>query len=742
MKRSVVVCLAFAVGCSGYEQTQRPVANDPFDCTSVSQRLTCASSDDLDRRFVCHATPHHYVKISVSASSPQHVPGVADASGRMDQAPGASGVDVGDTVGLDCDCAPRVCIGTCTGAAAGTSCDDFNHCTGDGTCAGDTCVAGAPTCNAGTAIDACNVQIGECDADTGECFTEPLPAGTVCDDGGLCRADGDCVPHVVINEIESSGGVPGDWVELYNAGTGDADVSGWRLLDADDTHAPSVIAAGTVIAPGGYLVVEESGLGFGLGGADSVRLFDASSVLVDTYAWTAHAATTYGRCGGADGDFTTTTSVTKGAANDCGIAVRINEVESSGGVPGDWVELFNAGPVTVDLSGFIFRDSDDAHAYVIPSGTTIAPADYYVLEEAAFDFGLGAADAARLFDAMGTPIDTYAWTAHAATTYGRCPNGSGAFATTGASSKGTANACGTGGAAGITWPGRNAVTTFGTLADGNVSGLYFDGSTLWAVQNNPATLYEVNTSGVVTQMRTLVYPDGTGIPDGEDLTRAEAGSSAMYVATERDNAVSMTNRLSVLRYDTSAPGSTLVATHEWNLTADLPGVTPNFGLEAITWVPDSALVAAGFFDPHAGHLYNPADYPNHGTGLFFVGLETNGVIYVYALDHATSGFTRITSIVTGDVTTKALYYDRDVGYLWSYCGTACGNQATVMKLGSSITSVHQVARPSTMANLQNEGIAIAPESQCVAGQKSFWWTDDGATDGHALRVDTIACGAF
>jgi len=47
-----------------------------------------------------------------------------------------------------------------------------------------------------------------------------------------------------------------------------------------------------------------------------------------------------------------------------------------------------------------------------------------------------------------------------------------------------------------------------------------------------------------------------------------------------------------------------------------------------------------------------------------------------------------------------------------------------------------------MPNLQNEGIAIAPESQCSAGQKSFWWTDDGATDGHALRADTIPCGAF
>jgi hypothetical protein len=47
-----------------------------------------------------------------------------------------------------------------------------------------------------------------------------------------------------------------------------------------------------------------------------------------------------------------------------------------------------------------------------------------------------------------------------------------------------------------------------------------------------------------------------------------------------------------------------------------------------------------------------------------------------------------------------------------------------------------------MPNLANEGIAIAPESQCDAGQKPFFWSDDGETNGHALRADTIPCGPF
>ncbi len=72
--------------------------------------------------------------------------------------------------------------------------------------------------------------------------------------------------------------------------------------------------------------------------------------------------------------------------------VRINEVESSGGIPGDWVELYNADTVAADLSGWVVRDNDDDHAYAIPAGTVLAPGAFYVVEEAALDYGLGGAD--------------------------------------------------------------------------------------------------------------------------------------------------------------------------------------------------------------------------------------------------------------------------------------------------------------------------------------------------------------
>jgi hypothetical protein len=644
--------------------------------------------------------------------------------------------------------------------------DDGDPCTAAGACLGGVYQPGGPSCTAGIPMDGCHVQNGACDAGTGECGADIVPAGTSCGADLICTAGGACVLHVILNEVESSGGVPGDWVELFNAGAAPADVSGWKLLDNDDAHIAYVLPAGTSIPPGGLLLLEETSFIFGFGAADTARLFDSTGALVDSHSWSSHAATSYGRCPSGAGAFTTTTSPTKGAANDCSIVVKINEVESSGGVPGDWAELYNGGPA-IDISGWVFKDDDDSHAYVIPAGTTLASADYFVLEEAALGFGLDSVDSARLFDPQGILIDSYSWTSDAATTYGRCPNGAGAFEATVSATKGSGNTCSGGPPPLPPWPGGNAVTAVDAAgAFGiNVSGLFYDSaagpgqSVLWAVKNNPSLLFRLVFDGAIWTAdlandwgagKTIRFPDGTGVPDSEDVTKAELSSSAIYVVTERDNNAGIVSRMSVLRLDTDQPGVELIATHEWNLNADLPVVGANLGLESVTWIPDAFLVANSFFDETAGHTYDPAEYPNHGTGLFFVGLEANGVIYAYALDHVGGGFSRIAAIASGSATLKGLYFDRDVGYLWTQCGAACANQHGVLVIDSTVGSptfgkfkvAGQFARPGTMPDVGNEGIAIAPESECVNGFKSFFWSDDSQTGGQAIRRDSIPCGAF
>jgi hypothetical protein len=474
--------------------------------------------------------------------------------------------------------------------------------------------------------------------------------------------------------------------------------------------------------------------------------------------------------------------------------VRINEVESSGGVPGDWCELYNAGTATADISGWIFKDNDDTHSYTIPAGTTIAPGAFFVLEEADFVFGLGAPDATRIFDPQGNLVDSYSWTMHATTTYGRCPDGTGDFVTTETSTKGAPNACGgttvvdagtdagnTGdGGAGASgdagsdassleaaWPGGPTVTTvdvadtFGT----NLSGLIYQPGSgittdiMWGVRNGPSTVFQLVWNGTTWGPTTangwmsgknITYTDGTGAPDSEGITKSDLDASTVYVSTERDNNNGGVSRLSVLSYDTDAPGTTLTATHEWNLTADLPPAGANLGLEAITWIPDTYLLANGFIDQSTGNLYDPSVYPNHGTGIFLVGLEQNGMIYAYAFDLNGNGFTRLATIASGNISIMDLAFDREIQYLYADCDNTCGNKISLLQIetdpASPLRGTFQIRRifdrPAGMGDFNNEGITFAPESECSGGLKAFYWADDDEDDGHALRQGTIPCGAY
>ncbi|SFE20205.1 Hemolysin-type calcium-binding repeat-containing protein [Actinacidiphila alni] len=573
----------------------------------------------------------------------------------------------------------------------------------------------------------------------------------------------DPVPTTVkINEVESSGGTPGDWVELANTGANPVDVSGWIVKDNDDSHV-FTIATGSTIGANGFLALDVDPV-FGLGGADSARLYlPDGTTLVDSYSWSAHAATTYGRCPDGTGEFVTTTAPTKGAANNCGGAastVKINEVESNGGTPGDWVELTNTGGVAADISGWIVKDNDDSHVFTVAAGTTIGAGGFLALDVDPV-FGLGGADSARLFLPDGTTlVDSYSWTAHAATTYGRCPDGTGDFTTTTASTKGAANAC-AGQVTAAPWPGGTQVRTLddaGTFGT-NLSGLAYEASggatpgVLWAVRNGPGTLYrlEWNGTGWVPDTadgwgagKALHYPDGSGDPDSEGVTLTAAGpSGGVFVSTERNNDDSGVSRPEVLRFDPSASGSSLAATGEWDLTADLPVVGANSGLEGITWIPDSYLTAHGFRDEHTGAAYDPAAYPGHGDGLFFVGLEAGGTVFAYALDQSGGGYTRVATIASGFTGVMDLEFEPGTGHLWAACDDTCDGRTATLDIGAdgkfAVSDVYE--RPAGMPNLNNEGFALAPQSECVAGRKPVFWSDDNDDDGHALRGGTVDCTA-
>lgn len=109
---------------------------------------------------------------------------------------------------------------------------------------------------------------------------------------------------VVINEINyksAESADAGDWIELFNWGRADLDISGWVIKDSENDHI-FTIPGNTVLKSNEYLVVCASSMNFsaihpevlnktgdfnfGLGASgDAVRLYTMNGILVDSVAF-------------------------------------------------------------------------------------------------------------------------------------------------------------------------------------------------------------------------------------------------------------------------------------------------------------------------------------------------------------------------------------------------------------------------------------------------------------------------
>ena len=60
---------------------------------------------------------------------------------------------------------------------------------------------------------------------------------------------------VVLNEIVAKSDVTDDWIEIYNEGNQDIDISGFGLIDDIDTDIPWLFPEGTILVSGGFVLV-------------------------------------------------------------------------------------------------------------------------------------------------------------------------------------------------------------------------------------------------------------------------------------------------------------------------------------------------------------------------------------------------------------------------------------------------------------------------------------------------------
>jgi len=581
-----------------------------------------------------------------------------------------------------------------------------------------------------------------------------------------------------INEINSS---PDDWVEIINTGDSTADLSGWEIRDNSDDHRFK-IADGTTLEAGAlYLVkADTKGLVFddqsgqyvegnfdeaiGIGSGDSIRLYDTQGQLRDSYSWTKHAsyngdyaAASYGRYPDGTGSFTLMPE-TPGAANGWyAPEVVINEVESNGDAT-DWVEIYNKGSEDVDISGWYLYDNDPVghknDITPVPEGTILKAGGWYVFDQNQnFTFGLGKDDSATIYTKDGLTADSYAWTSHANGTYARIPDGTGPLVDTAVPTKGTANTQGPKQPDQPDkpdlkpWPGSDQVTTSDLTFLEDASGLDFANGQLYAADNGTGKFWVLNVAkdGSLSfapgfekgKTVNFMTPTAKG-PDTEGIT--VDGDGYVYLASERDNSNKGVNYDTILKADSNG-AETQTALMQWDITSLLPQVSANADIEAVEWVPFSA-VNGKLYDDTTKAPFDSSNYPDASAGgIFFTALEENGHVYGFTLNNDGSA-TRVCDIDSTIGGAMALDYDAYDGILWVAADDGFGNVTAQIRFNGTdkpdITLLAPAAGIDVTRN--NDGFAIATEDYTVNGQRPVYHFADGFASGQ-LTIGSIDCQA-
>ncbi|MGW5354482.1 lamin tail domain-containing protein [Streptomyces sp. NPDC004031] len=506
-----------------------------------------------------------------------------------------------------------------------------------------------------------------------------------------CPSSLPAASRVRVNEVTSDGS---DTVELYNGGTSAVSISAWKYTDGDTGHSAAKISSSspsaTSIPAGGYVTFDST---IGLGDNDSLFLLDGSGDTVDSVSWaTDGAKPSDERCADGTGWFRTAATATLGSANSCSGGGTTTGGSTTGGTTGG---TGGGQPGQLLGGGGSLTSGCTPEA---PSGSHSAPSG------------------------------TQAW-----------PGG-----------------------ADVTIADRVCAFTTSTGPEGrDVSGLAFDPanpSVLWAVKNKN-WLFKLVKSGSTwipdsswsTTGKQIRFSGGSGEPDSEGVT--VGGNGHLYVTSERDNTKNTVPKDTVLEYDPAATGSTLSPLHQWDMTSQFPQLDTgdkddaNLGFEGVGYVPDSWLTAGGWTDPRTGAAYDPADYPLHGAGLYFAGLEWDGSLHVYGLN-SDGTFTTFGTIATGKTSVMDVEFDTATQRIVATCDNTCGETHTFMKVsGGAIVPDVTYTNPAVMPADNLEGFALAPASTCVGGSREAVWSDDGiygfgsktSSSGHALYSGTFPC---
>lgn len=234
------------------------------------------------------------------------------------------------------------------------------------------------------------------------------------------------IPTLALNEIPSSEDTL-FWCEIVNYGSESVDVSNC-VLECSGFVVPEYVIPAQVVPPGGHIVIHQAEIGSGVDAGDRLVLYTpGKNAVVDAVVVKRYPRARWPE---GNGPWLHPSALTCGATN--AVALRddivINEIMyhsrnpqgANVSSPEQWVELYNSGAASVDLSGWRL-EIDGRTAYRFSAGCSIASGGYLVVaRDAAYLQGLypsidivGDMDehlsrsGARieLFDTAGAPLD-------------------------------------------------------------------------------------------------------------------------------------------------------------------------------------------------------------------------------------------------------------------------------------------------------------------------------------------------
>ena len=235
----------------------------------------------------------------------------------------------------------------------------------------------------------------------------------------------------------------GEWVEVYNNGNSDFDVSGWNLTDSagnsislDQYHMigyDSSVPSTWLIEAGGYRIVAvNSTASYGVlnNGQEELFLKWPNGTISEKVTWNnAYSGMSLNK--NAMGLMETSVFPTAGMENSQPIAsiinassnISFNEVlpnaTADGNIyasGGEWLELFNSGNSDLDLSGWSIKDGmgniTSLNGSLVNSGTTILVDGYRIVEFTAGTRLWEDWNYLTLFNPSGEIVDVLHWDAN------------------------------------------------------------------------------------------------------------------------------------------------------------------------------------------------------------------------------------------------------------------------------------------------------------------------------------------